>query len=107
MKESNTLAFNVTIKYSQIEVLLNTKDQFTKESNTLASNVTMKQLKREILLNTKEYYITELNNLVCNAARNFPRGESLQDTTALTLKPVNIENSSKQAKLFQAHIKFC
>ena len=39
MKESNTLANNVTKNFHLREILLNTKGQYTKESNTLAVNV--------------------------------------------------------------------
>ena len=52
MKELNTLVDNATIKQLQREVLLNTKERYTKESNILVGNAAYNSLRREILKDT-------------------------------------------------------
>ena len=70
MKESNTLAGNVTIGLLQKDILLDTKRQCKKELNTLADNVAINVMKRELLLNTKRQYMKESNTIAGNAAIN-------------------------------------
>ena len=57
MKESNTLAANVTIKQLNREIWVNTKEQYMKESNTHAANVANNFLTKEVLLDTRSQYI--------------------------------------------------
>ena len=57
MKESNILADNATIKQLQKEILLITKEQYTKESNTLVGNAAYNSLRREVLQDTIGLYI--------------------------------------------------
>ena len=59
MKESNTLAGNVTTKQLQSPILLNTTGQYMKESNTHADNVENSLLASHFLVNTKELYMKE------------------------------------------------
>ena len=70
MKESNTLARNVTIKQHQRVVLLNIKGQYMRESNTLAGNASIKHLQSPPLQSIKEQYMKVLNTLAGNATRN-------------------------------------
>ena len=51
-------------QFSQMENLVRHQKNFMKESNTLAGNVTIKQLQAEVLLNTKEQYMKDSNTLV-------------------------------------------
>ena len=57
MKESNILAGNATIKQHKKDILLNTKEQYTKESNTLVGYAAYNCLTREILQDTIGLYI--------------------------------------------------
>ena len=48
MKESTILADNVANNFLVRNMLLNTKGQYIKESDTLATNVTIKPLQEEV-----------------------------------------------------------
>ena len=67
MSHNFYLIVNATIKQLQIQVLLNTKEQYINESNTLVGNATINQRQAE-LLNTKEQYMKESNTLAGNAS---------------------------------------
>ena len=58
MKVSNTLVTNASIKQLQNNILLCTKEQYTKVSNSLAGNAIIKQLYSQILLNIKAQYMS-------------------------------------------------
>ena len=59
MKESNTLADDVTNISLRKDIWIYTKGQFTKESNIHAANANIKQLQGIILLNITGQYMKE------------------------------------------------
>ena len=70
MKESNINADIATIKHLQIQILLNTKEQYMKESSMHVVNAIMKQLQREVLLSTRGQYMKESNTLAYSVGNN-------------------------------------
>ena len=71
MRESNTLVCNATIKYLEMDILLDTKGQY---------NGTIKQLQRKILVDSKGQYVKESNMLVGNGTIKQLRMDILIDT---------------------------
>ena len=88
MKESDTLASNVTNNYLRGKVWMDIKRQCIKESNTLVGNVANNFLRWGLLLNIKGLCMKESNTLADNVIRirNFLQRHIFPDTRGVYIK---------------------
>ena len=106
MRESSTLADNVTRHLQVRGVLLNTKGQYMKESNSLADNVTIKQLQSPFLLDTKGQYIKESNSLADNATIKQLQSSILLDTKGQYIKESSVPQRLRSCRNKTGRHKF-